>query len=68
MDDFDFDWTPQPQQEPKKTYKKPKPLKALKTCIVQLDAEYEIELVKGEEVHGLKRQEREHLKKHKFIG
>ena len=37
-----------------------KPLVAKKTCRVNLD-DCIVELVKGQEVHGLKRQERAHL-------
>lgn len=49
---------------PKKSYRY-SPLVALKTCNVEFDSCI-VELVAGCEVHGLKRQEREYLKFHKF--
>ena len=57
---------PKPQQVPPKPASKP--LVATKTCIVQLpDCDCEIHLVKGQEVHGLSREERDHLKFHGFV-
>lgn len=57
---------PKPQQDFSKTVSKP--LIALKSCVVQLpDCDCEVRLVKGEEVHGLSRAERDHLKFNGFI-
>ena len=57
---------PKPQQGfPKKPAK---PLVALRDAIVQLPGcDCEVRLVEGEEVHGLSRAEREHLKYHHFV-
>lgn len=57
---------PKPQQDFSKTTSKP--LVALKSGIVQLPGcDCEVRLVKGTEVHGLSRAERDHLKVHHFI-
>ena len=52
-----------PQQAEKKATK---PVVAERTCTVELENATVI-LVKGDEVHGLTRQERDHLKAHGFI-
>jgi hypothetical protein len=50
----------------KKVAKPPLPPVALKTCTVKLDNVI-VELVEGQPITGLTRQERNHLKFHKFI-
>lgn len=44
----------------------PKSLIAKKTCTIELDNAI-VELVAGQEVHGLTRQERDHLVFHGFV-
>jgi len=59
---FEGDSEPQPMK-PKKTAK---PLIAAKTCTVEFE-NCTVDLVKGREVHGLKREERDYLKYHGFV-
>ena len=54
---------PQPKATPKKAVT---PLIATRSCVVEFD-DCTVELVEGQEVHGLKRQEREHLLFHGFV-
>ena len=54
---------PQPEKKKESTRK----LVAKKKCRINLDG-CVVELVEGEEVHGLKREERDHLLFHGFIG
>ena len=54
---------PQPVEEKKSRERK---VVAAKTCTVRLD-NCTVELVAGDEVHGLTRQERDHLLFHGFI-
>lgn len=58
---------PEKPKKEKKSTKKSQPLVALRSCNIELD-ECLVQLVKGDEVHGLSRAEREHLKLHGFIG
>lgn len=56
------------KSKPQQDFSKPvsKPLTALRTCAVELDSAT-VELVQGCEVHGLTRDEREHLLFHNFV-
>lgn len=55
------------KSKPQQDFSKPAtPLVALKTCTVELDSAT-VELVQGCEVHGLTRDEREHLLFHGFV-
>ena len=58
--------SPYPKPQPVVEKKAAKPIVALRTCTVELENATVI-LVAGDEVHGLTRQEREHLKVHGFI-
>ena len=55
-----------PSQPEKPKVRIPEALVALKTCTVQLE-NCTVELVEGQFIYGLTRQERNHLKFHKFI-
>lgn len=61
---FDDDKAAKPSQQAKG--KIPEPPVALKTCTVHLE-NATVELVEGQPIYGLTRQERNHLKCHKFI-
>jgi hypothetical protein len=52
--------------QPERKVRIPDPLVALKTCTVQLE-NCTVELVEGQFIYGLTRQERNHLKFHGFI-